>query len=149
MSDEGFFRSRWVEVPDWVRHDPAGGLPAGFRAAGVAAGLKQSGGRDVGLLVSDAPETTSAARFTRSGVLAAPVLVTQERARLDALRVIVANSGNANAATGGRGIDAAAKMQGAAAMAGGVEADRVAVASTGVIGVPLDDRAVVGGLARA
>ena len=144
-----FFSSRWVEVPEWVREDAAGGLPAGFRAAGVAAGIKPSGGTDVGLLVSDAPETTSAARFTRSGVLAAPVLVTRERARLDALRVVVANSGNANAATGGRGMDDAAKMQGAAAMAGGVEADRVAVASTGVIGVPLDSRAVVSGLARA
>ncbi|HKE79536.1 MAG TPA: bifunctional glutamate N-acetyltransferase/amino-acid acetyltransferase ArgJ [Solirubrobacteraceae bacterium] len=144
-----FFASRWVEVPDWVREDPDGGLPAGFRAAGVAAGIKPSGGTDVGLLVSDAPETTSAARFTRSGVLAAPVLLTMERARLDALRAVVANSGNANAATGGRGMDDAAKMQGAAAMAAGVEADQVAVASTGVIGVPLDSRAVVGGLARA
>jgi glutamate N-acetyltransferase/amino-acid N-acetyltransferase len=144
-----FFSSRWVEVPDWVREDAAGGLPAGFRAAGVAAGLKPSGGTDVGLLVSDAVETTSAARFTRSGVLAAPVLVTRERSRLDALRVVVANSGNANAATGGRGLDDAAKMQGAAAMAGGVQADQVAVASTGVIGVPLDSRAVVSGLARA
>ncbi len=144
-----FFSSRWVEVPDWVREDAAGGLPAGFRAAGVAAGLKESGNPDVGLLVCDAPEATSAARFTRSGVLAAPVLVTRERSRLDALRVVVANSGNANAATGGRGLDDAAKMQGAAAMAGGVEADRVAVASTGVIGVPLDSRAVVSGLARA
>jgi glutamate N-acetyltransferase / amino-acid N-acetyltransferase len=144
-----FFTSRWVEVPEWVREDPAGGLPAGFRAAGVAAGIKPSGGIDVGLLVSDAPETTSAARFTRSGVLAAPVLLTQERAKLDALRVVVANSGNANAATGGRGLDDAAKMQGAAAMAAGVEADQVAVASTGVIGVPLDSRAVVTGLARA
>jgi glutamate N-acetyltransferase / amino-acid N-acetyltransferase len=144
-----FFSSRWVEVPDWVREDAAGGLPAGFRAAGVAAGLKPSGGTDVGLLVSDAAETTSAARFTRSGVLAAPVLVTRERSRLDALRVVVANSGNANAATGGRGLDDAAKMQGAAAMAGGVQADQVAVASTGVIGVPLDSRAVVSGLARA
>jgi glutamate N-acetyltransferase/amino-acid N-acetyltransferase len=144
-----FFSSRWVEVPEWVGEDAGGGLPAGFRAAGVAAGIKPSGGTDVGLLVSDAPETTSAARFTRSGVLAAPVLVTRERSRLDALRVVVANSGNANAATGGRGLDDAAKMQGAAAMAGGVEADRVAVASTGVIGVPLDSRAVVSGLARA
>ncbi|HEX6697588.1 MAG TPA: bifunctional ornithine acetyltransferase/N-acetylglutamate synthase, partial [Solirubrobacteraceae bacterium] len=144
-----FFSSRWVEVPEWVREDAVGGLPAGFRAAGVAAGIKPSGGTDVGLLVSDAPETTSAARFTRSGVLAAPVLVTRERSRLDALRVVVANSGNANAATGGRGLDDAAKMQGAAAMAGGVEPDRVAVASTGVIGVPLDSRAVVSGLARA
>ncbi len=144
-----FFTSRWVEVPEWVREDQGGGLPAGFRAAGVAAGIKPSGGTDVGLLVSDAPETTSAARFTRSGVLAAPVLLTQERARLDAVRAVVANSGNANAATGGRGLDDAAKMQGAAAMAAGVEPDRVAVASTGVIGVPLDSRAVVSGLARA
>jgi glutamate N-acetyltransferase / amino-acid N-acetyltransferase len=144
-----FFTSRWVEVPDWVREDQGGGLPAGFRAAGVAAGIKPSGGTDVGLLVSDAAATTSAARFTRSGVLAAPVLLTQERSQLDALRVVVANSGNANAATGGRGLDDAAKMQGAAAMAAGVEPDRVAVASTGVIGVPLDSRAVVGGLARA
>src|SRR5512132_3273329 len=123
--------------------------PAGFRAAGVAAGIKPSGGVDVGLLVCDAPDTTSAARFTRSGVLAAPVLVTRERSRLDALRVVVANSGNANAATGGRGLDDAAKMQGAAAMAAGVAADQVAVASTGVIGLTLDSRAVVSGLARA
>jgi glutamate N-acetyltransferase/amino-acid N-acetyltransferase len=144
-----FFASRWVEVPDWVREEPGGGLPAGFRAAGVAAGIKPSGGKDVALLVSDSVGTTSAARFTRSGVLAAPVLVTQGRTQLGALRAVVVNSGNANAATGGRGLDDAAKMQGAGAMAAGVEADRVAVASTGVIGVPLDSRGVVGGLARA
>jgi glutamate N-acetyltransferase / amino-acid N-acetyltransferase len=144
-----FFSSRWVEVPDTVREVPAGGLPGGFRAAGVAAGIKPSGGRDVALLVSDAPETTSAARFTRSGVLAAPVLLTQERCNVGAIRAVVANSGNANAATGGRGLDDAAKMQGAGAMAAGVEADQVAVASTGVIGVPLDAHAVVSGLARA
>jgi glutamate N-acetyltransferase / amino-acid N-acetyltransferase len=152
MSDQatqGFFSSRWVAVPDTVREDPAGGLPGGFRAAGVAAGIKPSGGKDVALLVCDAPEATSAARFTRSGVLAAPVLVTQERCSLGAIRAVVANSGNANAATGGRGLDDAAKMQGAGAMAAGVEADRVAVASTGVIGVPLDSQAVVSGLARA
>jgi glutamate N-acetyltransferase / amino-acid N-acetyltransferase len=145
----GFFRSRWVEVPEGVREHAAGGLPAGFRAAGVAAAIKPSGGKDVALLVCDAPEATSAARFTRSGVLAAPVLLTQERCRLEAIRAVVANSGNANAATGGRGLDDAAKMQGAGAMAAGVEADRVAVASTGVIGVPLDSQAVVSGLARA
>ena len=89
---------------------PAGGLPRRRRRRG----LKPSGGTDVGLLVSDAPETTSAARFTRSGVLAAPVLLCQERCRLDALRAVVANSGNANAATGRRGLDEAARMQGAA-----------------------------------
>ena len=66
----------------------------------------------------------------------------QERCRLDALRAVVANAGNANAATGGRGLEDAARMQGAGAMAAGVREDRVAVASTGVIGVPLDDRQV-------
>ena len=143
-----FFRSRWVEVPDGVAEAP-GGLPDGFRAAGVAAGLKESGNPDVGLLVCDTPDATSAARFTRSGVLAAPVVVTRDRAQLDGLRAVAVNSGNANAATGGRGLDDAAKMQGAAAIAAGVPHERVAVASTGVIGVPLDTHAIVSGLARA
>lgn len=60
-----FFRSRWVEVPGNVS-EPGGGLPKGFTAAGVACGIKPSGGLDLGLLVSSAPATTSAARFTLS-----------------------------------------------------------------------------------
>ncbi len=143
---EKFFRSRWVEVPDGVRTLPGGGLPAGFRAAGVAGGIKPSGGLDVGLLVSDAPDTTSAARFTRSGTAAAPVLVTRERCRLDALRAVAVNAGNANAATGRRGLDEAAKMQGAGAMVAGVREDQVAVCSTGVIGVQLPADKVMRGL---
>ncbi|HWF26073.1 MAG TPA: bifunctional glutamate N-acetyltransferase/amino-acid acetyltransferase ArgJ [Solirubrobacteraceae bacterium] len=130
-----FFSSRWVERPAHVA-ELDGGLPAGFRAAGFGAGIKASG-LDVGVMVCDEPGVTSAARFTRSGVLAAPVLLTMERCRLDGVRAIVANSGNANAATGRRGLDDAAKMQGAAAIAAGVSEDTVAVASTGVIGVPL------------
>ena len=140
--------SRWVTLPAHVA-EADGGLPQGFRAAGVACGLKPSGGTDLGLLVSDAPATVSAARFTRSGVLAAPVVVCQERCRLDGLRAVVANSGNANAATGRRGIDNAAKMQGAAAMALGVDPDRVAVASTGVIGVALPTDPIVKGVLAA
>ena len=62
---------------------------------------------------------------------------------------MVANSGNANAATGRRGLEDAARMQGAAAMAAGVLEDRVAVASTGVIGVPLDTDKVIRGIADA
>jgi glutamate N-acetyltransferase / amino-acid N-acetyltransferase len=141
-------RSRWVEVPEHVT-ELDGGLPAGFRAAGVACGLKPSGGRDLGLLVSDAPETVSAARFTRSGVLAAPVLLTQERCRVAAIRAVVANSGNANAATGRRGLEDAARMQGAGAMVAGVREDQVAVASTGVIGVHLDTDKVIRGISDA
>ena len=140
--------SRWLETPAHVTERP-GDLPAGFRAAGVAAGLKPSGARDVALLVSDPPDTVSAARFTRSGVLAAPVVLCQKRVRLDAIRAVVVNSGNANAATGNRGLEDAARMQGAAAMAAGVREDQVAVASTGVIGVPLDAREVIKGIAAA
>ena len=142
------FESRWVQAPEHVTEMP-GGLPAGFRAAGAACGLKPSGAPDLGLLVSDSPDTASAARFTRSGVLAAPVLLTQERCRLDGIRAVVANAGNANAATGRRGLEDAARMQGAGAMAAGVLEDRVAVASTGVIGVPLDTEKVVRGISDA
>ncbi|HET8754476.1 MAG TPA: bifunctional glutamate N-acetyltransferase/amino-acid acetyltransferase ArgJ [Solirubrobacteraceae bacterium] len=141
-------KSRWVQAPDHVT-ELDGGLPAGFRAAGVACGLKPSGSRDLGLLVSDAPETVSAARFTRSGVLAAPVLLTQERCELAGIRAVVVNSGNANAATGRRGLEDAARMQGAGAMVAGVPEDRVAIASTGVIGVHLDTEKVIRGLSAA
>ena len=140
--------SRWVSLPEHAVDAP-GGLPAGFRAAGVASGLKPSGGTDMGLLVSDTVGTVSAARFTRSGVLAAPVILCQERCRLDSLRAVVANSGNANAATGRRGVDNAARMQGAAAMAVGLDPELVAVASTGVIGVQLPDQPITRGILAA
>jgi glutamate N-acetyltransferase/amino-acid N-acetyltransferase len=143
-----FFRSRWVPRPEHVT-ELDGGLPGGFRAAGVAAGIKESGSLDMALMVCDAPECTSAARFTSSGVLGAPVLLTMERCRLDAIRTVVVNSGNANTATGRPGLDNAAKMQGGAAIVAGVAEDQVAVASTGLIGVPLPMDAVVRGIAAA
>ncbi|HEX8121062.1 MAG TPA: bifunctional glutamate N-acetyltransferase/amino-acid acetyltransferase ArgJ [Solirubrobacteraceae bacterium] len=141
----GFFGSRWVEQPAHVREATDGRLPRGFRAGATAAGIKPEG-LDLALVVSDAPETTSAARFTRSGVQAPPVTITRERCRLDALRAVVANSGNANAATGRRGLDEAARMQGGAAMIAGVPEDQVAVCSTGVIGVQLDGQITIKGL---
>jgi glutamate N-acetyltransferase/amino-acid N-acetyltransferase len=140
--------SRWIDVPAHVAPDE-GGLPAGFRAAGVACGLKADGEPDLGLLVADPPDTVSAARFTRSSVVAAPVELCRSRCRLDALRAVVVNAGNANAATGRRGLDEAARVQGAGAMAAGLREDRVAVASTGVIGVQLDGDAVIRGIVEA
>jgi glutamate N-acetyltransferase/amino-acid N-acetyltransferase len=125
------------------------GLPGGFRAAGVAAGLKPSGNPDVGLLVCDAPDPTSAARFTASSAPAAPVLVSRERCRLDALRVVLANAGCANAATGPRGLDDAAKTQGAAAAATGVDPSQVLLASTGAISHYLPVDAVMRGVLQA
>ncbi|HLJ04507.1 MAG TPA: bifunctional glutamate N-acetyltransferase/amino-acid acetyltransferase ArgJ [Solirubrobacteraceae bacterium] len=132
-----FFTSRWIETPGNVTELPSG-LPKGFRAAGVACGIKPSGAPDLGLMVSDAPHTTSAARFTRSGTQSAPVLLCREYVALNEIRAVVVNSGNANAATGDPGFDDAAAMQREAAhVCGLTPAESVAVASTGVIGVPL------------
>jgi glutamate N-acetyltransferase/amino-acid N-acetyltransferase len=145
-----FFHSRWVPAPAHVRDlGPDAGLPVGFRAAGVACGIKPSGNRDLGLLVCDAENPVSAARFTATGTPAAPVLVSQERCKLGALRVILANSGCANAATGRRGLDDAAKTQGAAAIAVGVKEDTVVVASTGGISQYLPVDAVLKGILAA
>lgn len=144
----GFFGSRWVHVPDSLTDTGGDELAPGFLCAGVAAGIKPSGGLDVGLIIGP-QETVSAARFTASSQPAAPVLVTRQRCRLDAIRVVAVNSGNANAATGRQGLDEAARMQGAAAMAAGTGEDRVGVCSTGVIGVQLDGRAVLSGILAA
>jgi glutamate N-acetyltransferase/amino-acid N-acetyltransferase len=146
---ESFFNSRWIEPPAQATEVAGGGLPQGFRAAGVACGIKPSGARDLGVLVSDGPETVSAARFSRSGAQSAPVLVTRQRTDLHALRAIVVNSGNANAATGGRGMDDAAKMQGSGSIVARVPENQVAVASTGVIGVHLPIAKVTSGIAAA
>ena len=132
-----FFTSRWVDRPEHVTERDAGGLAAGFRAAGVAAQIKPSGDPDVGVIVCDDERCASDARFTASGTPAPPVLLCLERCDLDAIRGVVVNSGNANAATGRTGFEDAAKMQGAGALVCGVRENHVAVASTGVIGVEL------------
>ena len=128
----GFFRSRWVERPAHVAEIEPTALPAGFRAAGVAAGIKPAG-IDVGVLVSDQPATVSAARFCSSALVGAPVAASRE-ARTTELRAIVASSGNANVADGERGLMTARAGQAAAADALGLQADQVGIASTGVIG---------------
>ena len=144
-----FFTSRWIEAPAGAT-EAAGGLPRGFRGAGVAAGIKESGLPDVGLIVCDAEGVTSAARFTRSGTQSAPVLVNRERVALNAIRAVVVNSGNANAATGEPGMHDAAEMQRLAAAAAGLsDPSAVAVASTGVIGVPLPMEPVQAGIEAA
>ncbi|MDP8968402.1 MAG: bifunctional glutamate N-acetyltransferase/amino-acid acetyltransferase ArgJ [Actinomycetota bacterium] len=147
MSQE-FFASRWVQRPAHVS-DARAGLAAGFRAGVGAAAIKQSGAVDLGLLVCDAEDAVSAARYTRSAVLAAPVLVSRDETIPNGIRAVVANSGNANAATGGEGLQAARAMQAQAAEAIGVEPRAVAVASTGVIGIPLPRAGLAAGIADA
>ena len=137
-----FFGSRWVERPAHVGEADPAGLPQGFRAAGVAAGLKPEG-LDVGVVFSDEP-TTSAARFTSNARLGAPVIVSQQAAT-DRLRAVVANSGGSNTGDGQRGIETALATQAAAAEALGVAAEEVGLASTGVIAAELPrDRVVAG-----
>jgi len=142
------FTSRWAPLPDGVREVSGPGLPAGFRAGALSAGIKPSGKLDLGLLICDQADATSAARFTRSSVQAAPVMLTRERCHLGQLRAVVVNSGNANAATGHDGYQVAAAMQSAAAAALGLGNHQVAVCSTGVIGVQMDSEPVIAGIAQ-
>ena len=141
-----FFASRWVPRPAHV--SDADGLAGGFRAGAAAAGIKGDGAIDLGLLVCDSAQAVSAARYTRSGVLAAPVLVCRDETTPNAMRAVVANSGNANAATGPAGMAAARAMQQMTAQAIGAQPGCVAVASTGVIGVPLVIAAATAALQR-
>jgi glutamate N-acetyltransferase/amino-acid N-acetyltransferase len=142
-----FFRSRWVEAPGHVRELEPHALPAGFRAAGVAAGIKTEG-LDLGVLVSDEPDTVSAARFTTNARLGAPVIVSMQ-ADLDRLCAVAANSGCSNVGDGQRGLDTAAAMQSTAAEQLGVEPSQVGVASTGVIGHELPREKVLAGVRDA
>jgi glutamate N-acetyltransferase / amino-acid N-acetyltransferase len=142
-----FFRSRWVDAPIHAGELEPTALPRGFRAAGVAAGIKPEG-LDVGVVASDSPETVSAARFTSNARVGAPVAVSRE-ADLGGLRAVAANSGCSNVGDGRRGLETAVAMQAAAAAKLGLEGAQVGVASTGVIGTELPRDAVVGGVQAA
>ena len=141
----GFFRSRWVEAPDGVEElDPAQ-LAPGFRAGGAHCGLKGGGRTDVGLVVCDAAEVTSALMLTRNASAAAPIRVCRERCDRGGIRAAVVNSGNANAETGEQGYADALAMSEVAAKHLDLEQPQVAVAETGTIGVPLPlDELLVG-----
>lgn len=143
-----FFRSRWVDAPAGVTELAPGLLPRGFRASGLACGIKPSRRLDIGVVACDDDDATSAALFTRNALVAAAVEVSRE-ADLGRLRAVVVNSGNANAATEEQGRAVAEAMIGAVAAELGVDRARVGVASTGVIGVPLDMDVVSAGARRA
>jgi glutamate N-acetyltransferase/amino-acid N-acetyltransferase len=111
--------------------------PAGFRAAGVAAGLKSSGAVDVAVVVNDGPDAAAAGVFTGNRVKAAPVLWSQQVVKGGVVRAVVLNSGGANACTGPRGFqDTHATAEHAAGLLA-VGAGDIAVCSTGLIGEPL------------
>ncbi|MEU4625560.1 bifunctional glutamate N-acetyltransferase/amino-acid acetyltransferase ArgJ [Actinoplanes sp. NPDC023801] len=121
--------------------------PKGFRASGVAAGLKASGNADVALVVNDGPDYTAAGVFTGNRVKAAPVLWSQQVLRGGIVRAVILNSGGANACTGSQGFrDTHATAEHTATVLRGganrmmIGAGDVAVCSTGLIGelLPMD-----------
>jgi glutamate N-acetyltransferase / amino-acid N-acetyltransferase len=123
--------------------------PQGFRAAGVAAGIKTKG-LDLALVVSE-PRASAAAVFTTNRAKAAPVLVSQHHLAESGgqAAALVVNSGCANACTGSDGLQHAEAMAAATAAAIGCAAADVLVASTGVIGVKLPMDRVAGGIRQA
>src|SRR5687767_11396172 len=107
--------------------------PAGFRAAGVYAGIKTRQSPDIGLLVCDSV-ASAAAVFTTNQVAAAPVRIGQKHIARGKLRGVVVNSGNANACTGKQGERDALQMCRLAAGIFGCRAEEVLPSSTGIIG---------------
>lgn len=107
--------------------------PKGFKANGIAAGIKRSGKRDLALIVSDVP-ANSAAVFTKNSIKAAPLIVSQKHIRNGKARAVVANSGNANCFTGKFGLIYAQRTTEIIGQYLNIPAQDVVVASTGIIG---------------
>ena len=109
----------------------------GFKASAVKAGLKKDKGLDLALIFSER-ETAVAGVFTTNKVVAAPVILTREHVKSGRARAIIANAGNANAGTGKAGFNNARRTAELVADKLGIGSDKVLVASTGVIGQPLN-----------
>ena len=121
----------------------------GFRAAGIAAGIKKSGKADLALVVNDGPRAEAAGGFTRNKVKAAPVLWSQQVLTTGSLRAVVLNSGGANACTGAEGFQVAHATAEQVAEVVGCGAIDVAVCSTGLIGEQLPRETVLAGVRSA
>ncbi|ADG97453.1 arginine biosynthesis bifunctional protein ArgJ [Segniliparus rotundus DSM 44985] len=134
-------------MPTSAQTPPARWTPQGFFAAGVPAGIKPSGNRDLALLVNSGPRCDAAGVFTRNKVKAAPVLWTRQVVRGGQVRAVLINAGNANACTGPDGFaDAHRSAEAVAAgllakQVGDIGAAQVALGSTGLIGerLPIDN----------
>ena len=120
--------------------NPKEGVP-GFLAAGIAAGIKKNGARDLGLFFSEKP-CAAAGVFTKNRVKAAPVLICKKRLQKGTAQAVLVNSGNANACTGNDGIHNALMTCKEAAHDLGISEHLVLPCSTGVIGVPLPAMAI-------
>jgi glutamate N-acetyltransferase / amino-acid N-acetyltransferase len=122
---------------------------AGFRAAGITAGIKSSGAPDLALVVNDGPSDIAAAVFTTNRVKAAPVLWSQQVIADQRLRAVILNSGGANACTGAEGFADTHRTAEAVASTLQLGAGEVAVCSTGLIGERLPMPALLAGIPAA
>jgi len=123
--------------------------PKGFRAAGVTAGLKPSGTKDLALVVSDGPSFASASVFTSNRCKANPVLWSQEVVKDGVVRAVVLNSGGANCYTGAEGFRTTHAVAEGVAAGLGIGAVDVVVCSTGLIGLENDRDALLRGVEQA
>ncbi|MEU9359611.1 bifunctional glutamate N-acetyltransferase/amino-acid acetyltransferase ArgJ [Streptomyces sp. NPDC048301] len=122
----------------------------GFTAAGIAAGIKESGDPDLALVVNNGPRRAAAGVFTSNRVKAAPVLWSEQVLRGGEVTAVVLNSGGANACTGPQGFqDTHATAEKAAEVLPGHSAGEIAVASTGLIGLLLPMDKLLPGIAKA
>ncbi|MFD3404187.1 bifunctional glutamate N-acetyltransferase/amino-acid acetyltransferase ArgJ [Kribbella sp. NPDC058693] len=131
-----------VTVTPATQVDRSAGVtaPAGFRAAGVIAGIKPAGTPDLTVVVNDGPSNVAAGVFTTNKVKAAPVLWSQQVLTAGALKAVVLNSGGANACTGPEGFQDTHKSAEKLAELLDVGAAQIGVCSTGLIGerLPMD-----------
>jgi glutamate N-acetyltransferase / amino-acid N-acetyltransferase len=121
----------------------------GFTAAGIAAGIKSSGDPDLALVVNTGPRLAAAGVFTSNRVKAAPVLWSEQVLKGGQVSAVVLNSGGANACTGPRGFQDTHATAEEVASVLGLNAGEVAVASTGLIGLPLPMDRLLPGIATA
>jgi glutamate N-acetyltransferase/amino-acid N-acetyltransferase len=123
--------------------------PAGFRAAGVIAGIKPAGTPDLTVVVNDGPHDAAAGVFTTNKVKAAPVLWSQQVLTAGKLKAVVLNSGGANACTGPEGFQDTHKTAETLAEVLGVGAAEIGVCSTGLIGERLPMDKLIPGISSA
>ena len=123
--------------------------PAGFEAAGIAAGIKRSGALDLALVVNRGPSAAAAAVFTSNRAKANPILWSQQVILDGVVSAIVLNSGGANCFTGPEGFQVTHRTAEAAASALGIAAGDVLVCSTGLIGDQLDGEVLEEGVLSA
>ncbi len=123
--------------------------PAGFRAAGITAGLKSSGGKDLALVVNDGPAFDSATVFTSNRCIANPVLWSKEVVKDGVVRAVVLNSGGANCYTGPDGFQTTHAVAEQVAGHLGIGPIDVVVCSTGLIGMANDRSALLAGVDAA